>query len=326
MSEKRTGSEKSDVDGKEAAGALPRYRRHNGTAGQGLPGLLLQPRDMAILDDVWRYRWLTTSQIERIRNCDKVDNLRFVSRLPLTRRLKLLFHHRYLRRIARPIEKGSQEPVYMLDIEGAKALRRLGSAGEESISARAPSQLPRASALEHLLAVNEFRTSLLAACSDSRTGGSSITELVNWLASDAVKFSVPLQESGERERQVLLVPDGFFVLRAGGQRLFYFLEVDLGTEPGKTLIDKCLAYYAYWQTGGFAGHFKLPVQVGFRVLFVAPGPRRAGTIQTAIRTLPSGQAMFWTALQEHTTTDDILMPVFTGCTGERFSVTVKKSR
>ena len=84
--------------------------------------MLLTARDLAVLEDVWHFRYLTTTQIETLRACDPKEENRFVSRLTLTRRLKLLFHHRYLRRIARPLAQGSREPVYVLDGEGARVL------------------------------------------------------------------------------------------------------------------------------------------------------------------------------------------------------------
>ena len=89
---------------------LPRYRR-----SEELPALVLQERDAALLEDVWRYRLLTTGQIELLRSIDHRPACRFVSRLTLTRRLKLLFHNGYVHRLARPQDQGSVEPVYVLE-------------------------------------------------------------------------------------------------------------------------------------------------------------------------------------------------------------------
>jgi hypothetical protein len=110
--------------------------------------------------------------------------------------LKLLYHNRYLTRIPRPLAKGSQEPVYVLDKEGAKALSR--QHGE--VQARTASQLPKPSALEHLLAVNQVRLSLQLACA-----GRHDVQLLTWHSSDTVKFSIataPLP--GERAHKVRL--------------------------------------------------------------------------------------------------------------------------
>jgi hypothetical protein len=294
---------------------LPRYRR-----SEDAPALVLQRRDHALLKDLWRYRWLTTSQIETLRNSDAELSLRFASRLTLTRRLKLLFHNGYLRRIARPLAQGSMEPVYVLDGEGARALSK--QHGE--VTARAPSQLPKAMALDHLLAVGQVRVALTAACAASTTA-----RLKEWRSADAAKFSVLLALPGERTRRVTLIPDGFFVLKvreenqkkaderkaeenqkARVRQLFYFVEVDKGSEPGKVLGEKCRAYYAYWQSGGFAGEYSLPAGMGFRVLFIAPGEKRAATVAGAIRALPAGRTLFWTALETSIVPEQILEPVW----------------
>lgn len=316
---------------------LPRYRR-----GAQPPPLLLQERDMALLEDVWRYRWLTTSQLQILRSCDERLSCRFSSRLPLTRRLKLLFHNRYVGRIARPLAQGSREPVYVLDVQGAAALScRFGE-----VTARPPSQMPKALALDHLLLINQMRVSLVAACAQSsdqrearegetpageaeqkegRPEKTQLIEMLDWQNSERVKFSVTLQERGERSRKVTLIPDGFFGLRAGGRRLFFFVEVDLGTEPARTIRDKCRAYFAYWREQGFARDFGVPAQVGFRVLFVAPGLKRMETILKAAGSLEHGRAMFWATTEEHITPEQVMGPVFqdaAGATSQRLSGSV----
>lgn len=299
---------------------LPRYRRERAdVSGDSLPGFALQERDIALLEDIWRYRLLATGQLELLRACDADPAKRFVSRLTLTRRLKLLFHHGYLGRIARPLAKGSLEPVYVLDGEGAKALRkRHGEIGGRRVAARSPSQRPKSAALEHLLAVNQFRIALSAACqaSEFQSLESSRVRLHDWKGSDEVKFQVARAERGERTRLVTLMPDGFFSLQAKDQKLFYFLEVDLGSESARILADKCRSYYAYWQSGGFAHDFSVPREVGFRVVLIAPSARRADTILKAIQGLETGRGLFLTALEETVMPCSLLGPTFrSGATG-----------
>ncbi len=65
----------------------------------------------------------------------------------------------------------------------------------------------------------------------------------------------------------------------------------------------------------------MPPGVGFRVLFIAPTPKREATILQSIRQLPAGRGMFWTALQEHVTPQHLLAPVFaSGVEGHRMSL------
>jgi len=286
---------------------LPRFKRATGDASSALPRLLLQERDCAILQDVARYRLLTTSQIETLRTSDFDSALRFPSRLTLTRRLKLLFHHGYVQRIARPLSQGSLEPVYVLDKAGVKALQR--HFGDVDFKAR--TSPPKSLALEHLLSVNGFRLSLEVACAATACREeANLVEVAQWQGGDAVKFAVPLGARGERTQTVRLIPDGFFTLRCRGQRLFYFLEVDRGTESLPVLVAKCRAYYAYWQSGGFGRDFSLPPQVAFRVLFVLHSHRRLETLAKAIASLPNGQRMFWMTTEEEATPHRVLEPVF----------------
>lgn len=300
---------------------LPRFRR-----SQQAPRCLLQERDGALLYDVWRYRFLTTSQLELLRSCDVDPALRFVSRLTLTRRLKLLFHGKYVRRVARPSITGMQEPVYLLDTEGAKIL----SLSHGEVAVRAPSQLPKLAALEHTLAINQFRVSLVTVCARRREHqGESSPEIVEWHSSSAAKFSVvPAGEERKHQplpRKVTLIPDGAFTLKvpvpnaslsnasistASMMKLFFYLEVDLGSEVSRILTEKCRAYYAFWQSGGFAQAYSVAANVGFRVLFVAPTEKRSATILNAIRKLEVGRGLFWVALQDEIRPETLLRPIW----------------
>jgi hypothetical protein len=303
--------------GPKALGArtpLPRFRR-----ASEAPACIVQPRDAALLEDLWHYRCLTTSQLEILRASDSDPALRFVSRLTLTRRLKLLFHGKYVSRLARPTTGGMQEPVYLLDSAGARFLSRLH--GE--VPVRTNSRFPKLVALEHALAINQFRVSLVASC--ARTANTpSEARLLQWQSGEAAKFSVSLSHGDPRtaetkssetrgramERKVILILDGFFVFKPPSLRLFYFLEVDLGSEASRVLVDKCRAYYAFWQSGGFGEKHALEGKVGFRVLFVAPTEKRAATILKAFDKLDAGKAMFWVALQDQITPLDLLRPLW----------------
>ncbi|MBV9864761.1 MAG: replication-relaxation family protein [Abitibacteriaceae bacterium] len=278
--------------------------------------MLLTPRDLAIVEDVWRFRLLTTTQIETLRACDPETGNRFASRLTLTRRLKLLFHHRYLRRIARPLAQGSREPVYLLDSAGARLL----SQRHGEVTASPPSRLPAPAALDHLLAIGQMRLSLTAAQSlpVARRSGYG---LVEWLPGEKVRFRISLEETGRRRQNVSIVPDGAAIVRlshgSSAVRHYAFIEVDRGTEPQRTLAGKCQAYLAYWQSGGFARDFSVPVGLGFRVLFVAPSSKRAQTILKAVGAVTGPRRLFRVALEQDIVPQRVLEAVWLdGATGE----------
>ena len=308
---------KAKIETKKGANPhLPRYRRATGETANGLPRLLLQERDYRILRDIGRYRLLTTSQIETLRQADANDALRFPSRLTLTRRLKLLFHHGHVQRIARPLAQGSLEPVYLLDALGVKSLHRhlSDSGGETNIKAK--TGLPKTVALEHLLSVNQFRLSLEIACAvTAYRDESSRVELAQWQGGGSVKFAIQVAAKGERTQTVRLIPDGFFALRSRGQRLFHFLEADRGTESLPVLEAKCRAYYAYWQSGGFGRDFSLSPQIAFRVVFVLHSRRRLEAMGKVVAGLPSGRKMFWLTTEDEIVPHRVLDGVFheVGC-------------
>jgi hypothetical protein len=277
---------------------LPRFRR-----SAQAPRCLLQERDVALLECLWQYRALTTSQLEALRGNDPNPNLRFVSRLTLTRRLKLLFHSKYVRRLARPSITGMQEPVYLLDTEGAKAL----SLKHGEVTVRAPSQTPKLAALEHILSINQFRVSLTVASADSQL------EVLEWRTSGETKFRVVARKS-------TWIPDAGFTLKTPDLKLFYFLEVDLGSEPSRILTEKCRNYYAFWQSGEFAEKYFCAPNVGFRVLFVGPTEKRAATILKSIEKLDAGQSMFWVTGLEEITPERILEPIWSNTKQENHKV------
>jgi hypothetical protein len=281
----------------QAAQKLRRFRRMGGQA----PPFALTRRDVALLEDLWRYRALTTGQLEVLRSADAREELRFVSRLPLQRRLQRLYHHEYVNRVARPIASGSLEPVYVLDREGARQIAMLHG----DAKTRTTSQLPRDAALDHLLAVNQFRLSLEVA--GSRQIG---LEPVTWKAGADVAFTVQLSERGERRERARFIPDGYCVLRTPRGRFPYFVEVDRATETANVIARKCQGYYEYWRSGGFASDFGVTIQVGFRVLFVAPTEKRSETILAAVRGLTAGQSMYWVTEQPHIIPERIGQRIF----------------
>lgn len=299
-----------------ASSPLPRFRRITDASS-----VMVQQRDVMLLEDLWKFRCLTTSQLQLLRESDMDSSLRFVSRLTLTRRLKLLFHGGYVRRLARPCSSGSREPVYLLDKEGARVLTCRH--GEVAVSP--PSRLPSLTALDHLLAINQVHISLLAACSNMAKASvqqESVplpAQLVEWQDSETARFTASLVTTSRKEttiRKVTLLPDGFFVLKMPKATLFYFLEVDRGTEISRIIAEKCRAYYAHWKEGGFGEKRQIPGNVGFRVLLIAPSIKRAASMANAINKLPAGRAMFWLTEEENILAERILSPVWRSVTQE----------
>ena len=293
-----TQEQREEVPKEEAKRAVPRSRR----TPEEVPFALTR-RDLALLEDAWRYRLLTTSGIETLRRADPDTSLRFVSRLTLTRRLKGLFHHRFLRRIQRPAASGSLEPVYLLDREGARSLALwLEEQGRaEEVQAPLPSRLPKAAGLEHLLLVVQARVAFACTSALGEDPGEKL-QLLEWRSSDQARFTVdvPAARRGAPQR-VTLLPDALLMVRlqSGEKRSRHaaFLEADRGTEPLATLAAKARAYRAYWKSGGFGSDYGAPPGAGFWVLFTVPSKGRAATLFKALREIEGGLTMFRVALE-----------------------------
>ncbi len=306
-------AEADESDCRQKIGVLPRSRR----MPDEVPFALTR-RDVAILRDVWRNRLLTTSQIETLRRADEEESSRFVSRLTLTRRLKGLFHHRYLRRIVRPSASGSQEPVYVLDREGARAVSLAMEMDGISAEVRSllPSRLPRAQGLEHLLLITQARVAFSCACA---LGGEpeDTLQLLEWKGSDAARFQVGVEVPGSRKaiQSVTLLPDAAMALRvrSGGKRSRHvaFLEADRGTEPLATLVAKARAYHAFWKSGGFERAYHAPPGAGFWVLLTVPSKARAASLLKALREVEGGLTMFRVALESDLVPERVAGAVWT---------------
>ncbi len=277
----------------------------------------LTKRDVALLHDVWRFRLLTTSQLETLRRADMCEASRFVSRLTLTRRLKGLYHHRYLRRIVRPSASGSQEPVYVLDREGARALSLSLEADGEPVEVRAPlpSRLPKAQGLEHLLLITQARVAFSAAFVLEEDASDETLQLLEWKPSDRARFTVEVPGGRRAIQSVTLLPDAGMVLRvtSSGRRSRHiaFLEVDRGTEPLATLSAKARAYFAYWRSGGFARDYAAPPGAGFWVLLTVPSKARAATLLKALRDVEGGLTMFRVALESDLVPQRVAQAIWT---------------
>lgn len=314
-SEERDEGEEDVEDARPGMPPVPRSRR----APEQVP-FALTGRDVALLRDVWCYRLLTTSQLETLCSADPDASVRFVSRLTLTRRLKGLFHHRFLRRIARPAALGSQEPVYVLDREGARALSlHLEEQGEAAdVRAPLPSRLPKAAGLEHLLLINQARvafSTVAALCEDEN----ETLQLLEWRSSDEARFQVEVTTPGTRRaastQSVTLLPDAGMVLRvwSGERRSRHvaFLEADRGTEPLATLVAKGRAYHAFWKSGGFERAYNAPPGAGFWVLFTVPSKARSATLLKVLREVEGGLTMFRVVLESDLVPERVAGAVWT---------------
>ena len=244
----------------------------------------LMPRDIAILRQVARFRFLHSGQIARLIGG---------ARQPLLRRLHRLFHHGYLDRPRSQIDyfhRGGSKPL----VHGL---------GRKGVSVLFPDvgQRPRLENLQvgrlhlqHTLHIAEVLITIELACR-GRDDVRYVPE-EELRSQGGFRWATTVRHAGKAQR-VGLVPDGVFALgSSSGDRAYFFLEADRGTMPVQrasltrsSFFRKLLAYETTWTTGLHAQRFGFH---RFRVLTVTESAGRAGHLRETARTLARGQGLF----------------------------------
>jgi hypothetical protein len=242
-------------------------------------------RDVAVLVDVYKYRYLSVSQVEA---------LHFPSRRTAYRRLQALTALSYLKAFTVP---SIPERIYYLDKPGAEVV-----AGEMQVevddlnwhrSMRAPKDYYF---LRHFLAINDFRIALTRACEDSpMTLLGFIPEYVGEKTREGnVKKYLRDQvcDITNTSRRISHTPDAAFALGKEGKAALFFVEIDRGIEvlndPEKGFL-KCISFYLnYWSERKFnryeqefGGQFQT-----FRTLIVTSSEKRLENMREAVTKYP----------------------------------------
>jgi hypothetical protein len=225
----------------------------------------LNARDKNILRTIQAYRYLTTSQIQRLHAIDAPSSnaaLRTTSR-NLKRLKELHLIDNFKRRIG-GVYFGSGSFVWHLDDAGEHLLRltdhkaRLHKASFE----------PSAYFLAHTLSVSECFVQLTETC---RNKCMYLAEAQNepycWRSyNDAGKI-------------ISLKPDLFAITRCDNYEDRWFFEIDLATESPIKVIEKCHQYYKYYRSGLEQAQYKVfPL-----VVWIVPDAARKESITTHIR-------------------------------------------
>lgn len=198
----------------------------------------LSDRDLAVLESVDRYRFLTAKHLEALHFQDHASD---ASAARTCRRvLARLREHRVLgvldRRIG-GIRAGSEGLVYYVDAAGDRLLR-----GDQPTRKRRRFDEPSARFQDHTLAIADAAVGLIAA---SRAAGAEVVTVApEWLAQR--------HYTDRLGRPQVLRPDLYVELAAhlGAPDIeAFFVEVDLGHESLPTLVGKCLMYEDYRESG-----------------------------------------------------------------------------
>ena len=251
------------------------------------PSIQLTERDVALLIDLYKYRYLSTPQI---------SSLHFPSDRTAWRRLQKLFEGRWITRFKSP---AISEYLYHLDTAGFDLVAEHLDVNPDRLPGRKPSQSPKDYYfLRHFLKINDFRIALTQACN-----ASSELELVGFIpeylgrkteGGGTEKYIKDIVSDKQRPRYTIRhTPDAVFSLGKNGKAALFFLEIDRGTEAvsneEKGFLKTLKFYLNYWVDDRYQRYqeeFNIPEPFrNFRTLVVTTSPKRLHHMREACTAL-----------------------------------------
>jgi protein involved in plasmid replication-relaxation len=230
----------------------------------------LTDRDWLILQTLQTVKVATGHQLQRL-HFDLPETEPASASRHRRRVLQRLVDLRVLGRLERRIggvRAGSAGFVFGVDAVGARLLvvHDGGSSRPRSVFT------PGLSFLQHRLAITELYVRLTEA---SR---GAACELIEFVAEPDCWRSF----AGRGGARLLLKPDAYARVGAGGYEYLWFVEVDRAAESRPTLKAKCRRYVDYW----LSGREETRSGVFPAVLWLVPDQRRADALETVIEQLP----------------------------------------
>jgi hypothetical protein len=243
---------------------------------------ILTGRDVALLLDVYKYRYLSVSQVEK---------LHFPSKRTAYRRLQALTTLKYLKAFTAP---SIPERIYYLDKPGAEIVAAEMQVSFDDLTWHRSQRAPKDYYfLRHFLAINDFRLCLTLACQDSPlTLLGFIPEYVGEKTQQGyVKKYLRdrVCDINDAKRHLSHTPDGAFALEKEGKAALFFVEIDRGGEvisnPEKGFL-KCIAFYlSYWTEKGYQRYqkdFGGREFQSFRALIITDSEKRLQNMREAV--------------------------------------------
>jgi hypothetical protein len=274
---------------------------------------ILTERDHALISDIYKYRYLSVSQIEK---------LHFPSKRTAYRRLSVLGDGGYLQNFTVP---NIPERIYCLARKGADLVASsLGVTITElqwSATTRAPKDYYF---LRHFLEVNDFRIVLTSGCREAsidlvgyipeyfgtRTAQGGLKKYIKDVVCD---IQTPTYEISH-------TPDAVFALAKNGKPALFFLEIDRGTEvvsdAEKGVLKSFRFYvncllreqYHRYEKDFHTGPFK-----GFRALVITTSQERVDNMRRACSQLNVAQKakqFIWLTTENSITSQSIFQAIW----------------
>lgn len=264
---------------------------------------VLTERDVAVLVDVYKHRYLSVSQIKQ---------LHFPSLQTTYRRLRSLSASGHLVGFTAP---AIEEHLYYLGKPGLDLVADRLCVEVAELKWQAGIQAPKDYYfLRHFLAVNDVRISLSKACAGSGIGllgfipeyygqKTPAGGLVKYIKDFVCDVSRP-----DVSEPVNHTPDAVFALEKNQMPALFFLEVDRGTEvvsDASKGVLKCIKFYLNYLVSGkyqrYAEDFGCGQFKGFRTLIITTTDQRVANMRAAVSQLAfaeKAKKFIWLASQE----------------------------
>jgi hypothetical protein len=266
---------------------------------------MITQRDLDILISINKYRYLSTNQ---------VHNLLFSDNTTLQsarRRLKYLFHHKYIGRVIPYIQPGVNNGItaYFLDKTGSNYLKELG----HKVKLWSKAKRIKHRNLSHALALSEF-------CISFDKAVEKTPELVieKFIPDFEMKSSLDKSFGNRRytlytevihsssQKSYTVYPDALILisieLKGKTYKRLIFLEIDMGTMGMDKLRDKLIGYKLYLDK---KHHLKYLQAENFRLLFQTTSPKRAENIKNTFADM-KGADLVWITDENLVNQDTIL--------------------
>ncbi|MCL5291217.1 MAG: replication-relaxation family protein [Actinobacteria bacterium] len=228
----------------------------------GISRILIQKRDKEIILAVHENRFLRRDQIEKLFFAGS-------STSACNQRLMKLYQHKFLDRLFLPIGFGSNQAVYALDRLGAEVVAANLGISPSQVNWKRKHNKVEYFFLEHTVGVSEVHVSLQIALRERAN-----VDLLFW-KREAFLPKDKVQDPEHPENRLPVYPDAFFGLQLEDGKSFFFIEVDMATEPLGRFRKKLVAYQQYWKSGQYRERYNYR---NFRVLTVTTGPERMNNL------------------------------------------------
>ena len=253
---------------------------------------VITERDVLILASINQYRYLSTDQIHKIAFSEN-KTLQSVRR-----RLKYLFHHKYIGRVIPYVQQGQNASTiaYYLDKEGETYLKEQG----HTVKLWTKAKKIKHSNLLHALALSEFCININDALKNNASMG------LERLIPDFEMKSTTDKSLGRRRyklftevihgtsrKSYIVYPDALIILTVKVEQVIHkrlvFLEIDRGTMNLERIRDKLIGYNLYLEKSLHKNYLDSD---DFRILIQTTSPKRVENIRNALADM-KGSDLVW---------------------------------